>query len=266
MEIKDWLPDNELGQIIWEKKYRQNHETLDEWFERVSGGDNDIKQLIIDKKFLFGGRALKNRGGDETKSMFNCYSRGFIEDNMQDIIQADKDITLTFVAEGGQGLSLSKIRPKDSPIKGKALSAGVINWVEKYENTTKTTLQGGGRRGALLISLDIWHKDSDEFIRCKTNLDKFKSCNISVEIDDDFMNCVLYSIEQNKTIYIKRKFTFDSGSIDYEICPLNLFKLLCESAKNSAEPGVIFTNRFRNYNLMEYVTTYNIENCNPCGR
>ena len=63
MNVKEWLGENnQLGIDIWEKKYRYNNETFDEWLDRVSGGNDNIKQLIIDKKFLFGGRILANRG------------------------------------------------------------------------------------------------------------------------------------------------------------------------------------------------------------
>ena len=63
MVVKDWLgADNELGIDIWEKKYQYNGETFDQWLDRVSGGNEDVKQLIKEKKFLFGGRILANRG------------------------------------------------------------------------------------------------------------------------------------------------------------------------------------------------------------
>ena len=77
MTVQEWLgEDNQLGIDIWEKKYRKNNETFDEWLERVSGGNNEVKQLIIEKKFLFGGRILSNRGIEkygEKITLSNCY-------------------------------------------------------------------------------------------------------------------------------------------------------------------------------------------------
>lgn len=266
MEIKDWLPDNELGQIIWEKKYRQNHETLDEWFERVSGGDNDIKQLIIDKKFLFGGRTLTNRGTNSNSSYFNCYSSGYAPDDYKGLLELNTNIGLTFKAEGGQGLSLSKLRPKGSLIQGKYKSDGIIPFMEIFNQTTKSTSQGDSRRGALLMSLDIWHKEAEAFITIKTDKTKINNANLSVEIDDEFMQCVNKSIETKEDIVVSRRFYYADTYIDYDVCPIKLYRLLCASARNSAEPGIIFTNRFRNYNLMEYVDEYQIVTGNPCVR
>lgn len=266
MEIKDWLPDNELGQIIWEKKYRQNNETLDEWFDRVSGGDKDVKQLIIDKKFLFGGRTLTNRGTNSNSSYFNCYSSGYAPDDYKGLLELNTNIGLTFKAEGGQGLSLSKLRPKGSLIQGKYKSDGIIPFMEIFNQTTKSTSQGDSRRGALLMSLDIWHKEAEAFITIKTDKTKINNANLSVEIDDEFMQCVNKSIETKEDIVVSRRFYYADTYIDYDVCPVKLYRLLCTSAKNSAEPGIIFTNRFRNYNLMEYVDEYQIVTGNPCVR
>lgn len=265
MEIKDWLPDNELGQIIWEKKYRQNNETLDEWFDRVSGGDKDVKQLIIDKKFLFGGRTLTNRGTNSNSSYFNCYSSGYAPDDYKGLLELNTNIGLTFKAEGGQGLSLSKLRPKGSLIQGKYKSDGIIPFMEIFNQTTKSTSQGDSRRGALMMSLDIWHKEAEAFITIKTDKTKINNANLSVEIDDEFMQCVKKSIETKEDIVVSRRFYYADTYIDYDVCPIKLYRLLCASARNSAEPGIIFTNRFRNYNLMEYVDEYQIVTGNPCG-
>ena len=63
MELKEWLgEENQLGQDIWKLKYQQNEESFDEWLNRVSGGNQHVRQLIVEKKFLFGGRILSNRG------------------------------------------------------------------------------------------------------------------------------------------------------------------------------------------------------------
>ena len=92
MELKEWLGENnKLGQDIWEKKYRYNIETLDEWLKRVSGGNKEVEQLIKEKKFLFGGRILANRGLDKIGkkiSLSNCYVIAPPEDNIESIFDA----------------------------------------------------------------------------------------------------------------------------------------------------------------------------------
>lgn len=242
MTIQEWLKNDQLGIDIWEKKYRNGDETLDEWFDRVSGGDPEIRRLIVEKKFLFGGRTLANRGTNKG-SYSNCYSHGYIEDSLEGIMDAAKNIAMTYKAQGGQGLSLSKIRPKGSLIAGKFISDGIVPFMEIFNTVTESVSQGGSRKGALLMSLDINHPEAETFMTIKSDLKRINKANLSMEIDDAFMQKVLdNSIEENR-----------------------LFNILCEQACKYAEPGVIFTNRFRNYNLMQYVDSYSIETCNPCG-
>ena len=81
-QLKQWLgEDNVIGRDIWERKYRHGDETLDEWFDRVSGGDIRLRNLISQRKFLFGGRTLANRGIEGSGNYFNCFSLGFIDDD-----------------------------------------------------------------------------------------------------------------------------------------------------------------------------------------
>lgn len=238
----EWLDKNQLSYDIWDKKYRVNNESFDQWLDRVSGKDGDIRRLIKEKKFLFGGRTLANRGTDKG-SYSNCYSHGFIEDSLDGIMDAAKNIAMTFKAQGGQGLSLSKIRPKGALIGGKFKSDGIVPFMEIFNTVTESVSQGGSRKGALLMSLDINHPEAETFMTIKSDLKKINKANLSMEVDDGFMNHVLAeNVEANRK-----------------------FNLLCEQACKYAEPGVIYTNRFRNYNLMEKVDEYQIETCNPCG-
>ena len=242
MTIEQWLDNDQLGIDIWNNKYRINNESLDEWFDRVSGGDEELKQLIIQKKFLFGGRTLANRGTNRG-SYSNCYSDGFVEDSLDEIMNTAKRLAMTYKAQGGQGISLSKIRPKGSMIGGKFKSDGIVPFMEIFNTVTESVSQGGSRKGALLMSLDINHPEAETFMTIKSDLKKINKANLSVEIDDSFMNRVIEGDkEANK-----------------------LFNILSEQACKYAEPGVIFTNRFRNYNIMEFVESYQIETCNPCG-
>lgn len=238
----EWLNQNQLSYDIWDKKYRVNNESFDQWLDRVSGKDGEIRRLIKEKKFLFGGRTLANRGTDKG-SFSNCYSHGYIEDSLDGIMDAAKNIAMTFKAQGGQGLSLSKIRPKGSLIGGKFKSDGIVPFMEIFNTVTESVSQGGSRKGALLMSLDINHPEAETFMTIKSDLKKINKANLSMEIDDRFMGRV------------------KSGDTEAN----RLFNLLCEQACKYAEPGVIYTNRFRNYNLMEYVDEYQIETCNPCG-
>lgn len=267
MTVEEWLgSDNELGIDIWNKKYRFNNESFDEWLDRVSGGNKDVRNLIQEKKFLFGGRTLANRGTGKKGSFSNCYSRGFIEDNLDDLMQASVDIAKTFKAQGGQGLSLSKIRPKGAPINhGQFQSDGIIPFMEIYNRITESVSQGGSRKGALLMSLDAWHKEAEDFIKIKSEEGRIQKANLSLEIDNEFMECVSAFYKTGKVITKTIKREYDGGSIEYEVTPINLYKLMMQKAYDWGEPGCLFVNALRNYNLMQYCDDYQIETVNPCG-
>lgn len=263
LEVKQWLNNNELSYTIWNNKYRNNNETFSEWLNRVSNNDNYIKQLIINKKFLFGGRTLSNRGLNNG-SYSNCYSRGFIEDDLNDILNANKDIALTFKAQGGQGLSLSKIRPKGSLIGDRYNSDGIIPFMKLFNQTTRTISQCGHRKGALLMSLDVLHKDIEDFITIKSNENEINSANLSVEIDSTFMNTLQEAYKNNSNPIINIKKEYGGKEISYDVDVRKIYEKICYNALKHAEPGIIYTDKFRNYNLMEFVDNYNIETCNPC--
>lgn len=267
MTVEEWLgKDNQLGVDIWHKKYQYDNESFDEWLDRVSGGDEELAQLIKERKFLFGGRTLANRNTGKRGSMSNCYSRGFCDDSLDDLMQAATDIAQTFKAQGGQGLSLSKVRPKGAPINnGQFSSDGIIPFMEIYNRVTESISQGGSRKGALLMSLDAWHKEAEDFIKIKSEEGKIQKANLSVEIDDDFMECVKKYYETGEVITRTIVREYGGCSVQYDVTPIHLYKLMMEKAWDWGEPGCIYVNKFRNYNLMEFVDDYNIETCNPCG-
>ena len=268
MRVEEWLgKDNKLGQDIWNNKYRYKEETFDEWLDRISNNNEQIRQLIIEKKFLFGGRTLTNYNTyQEGASTSNCYSSGYAPDNLEGILELNKNIGLTYKAQGGQGISLSKIRPKGSNLSGGHTTDGIVPFMEIFNTTTAGVSQGGSRKGALMLSINAWHKEAHTFIKIKSEQGKIEKANLSLEIDDDFMTCVKDNLKTNEDATIHRIFKFDSGEIEYDIKPVKIFNALCETSWDWAEPAPIFTNRFRNYNLMEFVDDYNIVTGNPCGR
>ena len=265
--VEEWLgEDNQLGVDIFNKKYRYENESFPEWLERVSGGDKEVAKLIEDKKFLFGGRTLANRGTGKKGSFSNCYSRGFVEDDLDDILQANTDIARTFKAQGGQGISLSKLRPRGCGINhGQFASDGIVPFMEVYNRTTESISQGGSRKGALIMSLDIWHKEAAQFITIKSEEGRIQKANLSLEIDDEFMECVKKYYDTGEIVKKEITRDYEGNKVTYEVVPIELYKLMMKTAYDWAEPGCIFVNPFRNFNLMEFCDDYNIECCNPCG-
>lgn len=266
MTVQEWLgEDNQLGIDIWEKKYRDNNENLDQHIHRLANKNPILHRLIEDKKFMFGGRTTANRGTAKKASMMNCYSRGFVGDSLDDILQVNTDIGLTFKTQGGQGLSLSKLRPKGCGINGGQFqSDGIIPFMELYNRTTESISQGGSRKGALLMGLDIWHKEAADFITIKSEEGRIQKANLSLEIDDEFMECIKKYYETGEVITKHIVRDYSNNRVEYDVVPIKLYKLMMGKAYDWGEPGCIFTNRFRNYNLMEFCPDYNIEICNPC--
>ena len=266
MNVEQWLgKENQLGIDIWHKKYQYNNESFDEWLDRVSGGDLELRQLIVDKKFLMGGRTLANRGVDSSGSLFNCYSRGFVDDDYSDIMDAAKDIGLTFKAQGGQGISLTKLRPKGTKIKEEYTSDGIVPFMRIFNEVTEGTSQGGARKGALMLSIDARHKEAETFIKIKSKEGEIEKANLSLEIDDEFMNAVQTYYKTGETVVLHEKRNYSGHELEYDVVPINIFNMLVDNCYDWADPACLFVNRFRNYNLMQYDDDYNIETCNPCG-
>lgn len=265
--IEEWLGEhNRLGIDIVKNKYIHNNESFPEFIQRVSGGNERIANVILQKKFLFGGRTLSNRGTDINGSFSNCYSSGYVKDSLTDIMKTMNELALTYKAQGGQGISLTKLRPKGTPVgNGEYTSDGIVPFMELANQTTESISQGGSRKGALIITLDIWHKQAPEFITIKSDTNKIKKANLSLEIDDEFMEIVEKDLKNGTTTVLSVVRTYGKHMVEYEVVPVKLFTLMAEQAWDNGEPAPIYTNKFRNYNLMQFVKGYDIEICNPCG-
>lgn len=267
LEFFDWVNGNSVSYDIVMNKYRYKGETLDEMCMRIAGQDNRVAQLIKDKTFIFGGRTMANRGTTKAGSYSNCYSHGFVEDDMKAILETNVNLGMTYKSQGGQGVSLSKIRPKGAGINNdQYTSDGIIPIMEIFNQTTLSTSQGGSRKGALIMSLDAWHKEAEDFIKVKSETNKITAANLSLEINNNFMQIVEEDLKNDT--YTERHVKQAWGknqSVEYTVCPRRLYEVMVERAFNTGEPGCIFVDRFRNYNIMEYIDTYQIESCNPCG-
>lgn len=139
-------------------------------------------------------------------------------------------------------------------------------FMEIFNTVTASISQGGHRRGALMISLDVNHPQIKDFINIKSDHNKINNANLSVEIDDKFMEAVEEYYKSGKIITYTIPNKFKGGETSgYEITPIEVYKLIMHCAWQSGEPGVMFMNKFSNYNLMEKVSDYQIFTSNPCG-
>lgn len=151
MEVKQWLgEDNVLGQDIWNKKYRYNNESFDRWLDRISGGDKELKQLVKDKKFLFGGRILSNRGLDKMGkkvTLSNCYVVKAPDDNIESIYDTAKALARTFSYGGGVGIDISNLSPNGAKVNNTAeKTSGAVSFMDLYSHTTELIGQNGRRK------------------------------------------------------------------------------------------------------------------------
>jgi len=264
--VEHWLgKDNTIGRDIWNRKYRYQDETFMQWLDRVSGGDYEIRQLIFEKKLLFGGRVLSNRGINDGSSLFNCYSAGYCPDDFDGIMEMNTTLARTFKKQGGQGVSMSKLRPKGSPIGKRYKSDGIVPFIELFNQTTATISQGSARKGALLISLDIRHKEAQDFITIKSGEGKIPKANLSLEVDDEFMEAVRTYYETGEVVTLHESREYNGHMVEYDIVPIELYRQLVRNCYDWADPGCLFMKRFRNYNLMEFDHEYEIITGNPCS-
>lgn len=265
MTVEQWLgKNNKLGIDIWNKKYRYNNESFDEWLGRVSGGDKDLRQLIFEKKFLFGGRILSNRGLDrlgEKVTLSNCYVIEPPEDNIESIFDCAKKLARTYSYGGGCGVDISKLAPKGARVTNTAKeTSGSVSFMDLYSLVTGLIGQNG-RRGALMISIACDHPDLEEFIEIKSDLDKVTKANISVRITDKFM----MAVKMRKPFVLSFTREETGETIRKEIDAYSVFHKLCEMNWDYAEPGMLFWDRIENWNLLSADEEFSYAGTNPCA-
>lgn len=265
MTVQEWLgTENQLGQDIWERKYKYENETFDEWINRVSGGNSEIANLIKEKKFLFGGRILANRGLENKGrkiSLSNCYVIEPPEDNIESIFDCAKKLARTYSYGGGCGVDISKLSPRGAKVNNAAKeTTGSVSFMDLYSMVTGLIGQAG-RRGALMLSLSCEHPDLEEFIGIKSDLDRVTKANISIRITDKFMAAV-----KNKTPFTLSFTRLETGeTITKEIDAYEMFHKMCEMNWDYAEPGMLFWDRINNWNLLSCDDEFEYAGTNPCA-
>ncbi len=264
MNIKEWLgEDNQLGIDIWQNKYQYNGESFDEWLDRVSGGNAALRQLIKEKKFLFGGRILSNRGLDKfgvKTTLSNCYVIAPPEDNIESIFDCASRLARTYSYGGGCGIDISKLAPRGSKVNNTAKeTSGSVSFMDLYSLVTGLIGQNG-RRGALMISINCTHPDLEEFIEIKSDLNKVTKANISIKITNEFMKAV--KNKEKFTLSFTREETGET--IEKEVDAYEVFHKFCKMNWDYAEPGVLFWDRISDYNLLSEDDEFEYAGTNPC--
>ena len=141
MTTEEWLgSENQLGMDIWTRKYCNEGEDFEAWVQRISGGNEEIGKYIKEKKFLFGGRILSNRGLNKQGrkvTYSNCYVIEPPEDNIESIFDCAKKLARTYSYGGGCGIDISKLSPRGAKINNAAKeTSGAVSFMELYSMVT----------------------------------------------------------------------------------------------------------------------------------
>ena len=285
MTKEEWLNNNELSLTILNKKYINGNETFEQFLDRVSGGNNSIKELILKKKFIFGGRILASRGVTDRKVTYsNCYVITPPQDNIESIFECGKKLGRTYSYGGGCGTDLSELRPNGATVHNASkTSSGPVSFMDMFSQITQTISQNG-RRGALMLSMDVRHPDIEEFIDCKTDLNRVQFANISVRVTDDFMRAVEndtdyflhwpceISISEQEMNVVQEYNTLVSVETSYgpvylkKIKARELYNKFVKNNWDYAEPGMLFWDRIEGYNMVSNDPDFKYAGTNPCAK
>ena len=212
------------------------------------------------------GSPMTGIGNDyQIASLSNCFVIGLdgSADSYGDIIRIDEEQVQLMKRRGGVGHDLSHIRPKGSPVKNSALtSTGLVPFMERYSNSTREVAQDG-RRGALMLSVSIKHPDSESFIDAKMTEGKVTGANVSVKLDDEFMQAAV----EGKPY--PQQYPIDSPNpmVSKEIDASALWKKIVHNAWKSAEPGVLFWDTIIRESVPDCYADlgFRTVSTNPCG-
>ena len=198
-------------------------------------------------------------------SLSNCFVIGLDgqADSYGGIIRIDEEQVQLMKRRGGVGHDLSHIRPKGSPVKNSALtSTGLVPFMERYSNSTREVAQDG-RRGALMLSVSIKHPDAEAFIDAKMTEGKVTGANVSVKIDDEFMNAAI----ENKPYVQQYPIDSTDPMVSKEINAQELWHKIVHNAWKSAEPGVLFWDTILRESVPDCYADlgFRTVSTNPCG-
>lgn len=194
-------------------------------------------------------------------SLSNCVVLPAVYDSYGGIFRTDEQLAQLFKRRCGVGIDLSTLRPAGFAVSNAAgSSSGAVSFMERFSNTTREVSQHG-RRGALMMTMDIAHPDIEAFITSKQDLKKITGANISVRLSDDFM----HAVEQNKPFLLRWPVEGDQVLFKKNIDARALWRIITESAYLSAEPGIIFWDRQHRYSTSSIYPGFKNTSTNPCS-
>lgn len=282
-----YFDGDELAAKVWTTKYALKDSygniyelTPDDMHHRIAGEiarieskyknpltEDEIFEVMRDFRYIVPqGSPMSGIGNDfQVGSLSNCFVIGLDgePDSYGGVLRIDEEQVQLMKRRGGVGHDLSHIRPKGTPVKNSALtSTGLVPFMERYSNSTREVAQDG-RRGALMMTVSIKHPEAEAFIDAKMETGKVTGANVSVRIDDDFMNAAV-----NNGTY-RQQYPTDSAvpSIVKDIDAAALWGKIIHNAWKSAEPGVLFWDTIVRESVPDCYADLGFRtiSTNPCG-
>ncbi|MBL7112760.1 MAG: adenosylcobalamin-dependent ribonucleoside-diphosphate reductase [Bacteroidales bacterium] len=286
-ETKKYFGGDELAATVWANKYALKdskgniyERTPDDMHRRIAHeiarienkypnplSEDEIFELIRYFKYIVPqGSPMTGIGNNfQIASLSNCFVIGHDgpSDSYGGIMKIDQEQVQLMKRRGGVGHDLSHIRPKGSPVLNSALtSTGIVPFMERYSNSTREVAQDG-RRGALMLSISIKHPDAEGFIDAKMAKGKVTGANVSVRIDDNFMQAVV-----DNAAYVQQyPIESDNPSYKKEIDARKLWDKIIHNAWKSAEPGILFWDTVVRESVADSYADLGFKtvSTNPCG-
>lgn len=247
--------------------------------EKQREWEQNFRWLLDDWKFVPGGRILTAAGTDQQLTFFNCYVVPSPQDSRRGIVDTLSQMMEIMSRGGGVGINLSSLRPQHAYVKGvNGRSSGSVSWGGLYSFVTGLIEQGGSRRGALMLILNVWHPDVLNFINAKREAGKITNANISVGLTDAFMDAVQNDADWDLIFPDPQHPDYDSQwngdlaawqaagrpvNVHKTIKARELWNNIIESAWASAEPGLWFIDRANKMSNSHYFSP--LVCTNPCG-
>lgn len=279
LKDKNGKPIEEYPEDMWRRvakgiaKIERTPKIQKEWEEK-------FYEALSDFKFVPGGRILTGAGSPHNVTFYNCYVLPDPKDSRQGILETLGVMTEIMARGGGVGFNISSLRPRGSYVSTvNGTSSGPVNWAEIYSLMTHDIIQQGGtRRGALMLMMWDWHPDVEEFITVKKDHSRMLGANLSVCVSDDFMEKVKengqWDLVFPDTSHPKYKELWNGDLEEWkkQKLPVKVYKtikakylwdLICDSAWASAEPGLVFMDRYNEWSNTRYFEK--IISVNPCG-
>ena len=258
----------EFGRIEADYKLKYNLNGSAKFLSKYGQEREDLTEAKVYNLFKeFGyiipqGSVMSSLGNHyKLASLSNCIVVPELHDSYGGVFYTDQQLAQLFKRRCGVGVDISNLRPAGSSVSNAAGStSGAVSFMNRFSHTTREVAQNG-RRGALMLSMDIAHPDVEDFITIKQDLQKVTGANISIRLSDEFM----HAVEANGEYTHKWPIESDNPKFTKTVNAKELWDTIIQCAHNTAEPGLIFWDRQHWYSTSSVYPGYKNTSTNPCS-